>query len=236
MAASHLVCGWLALVLALAGAGPATAAKIAIAPTTAYIPADSDQATVWLHNQAALPWRAQAKLYRWRQDGDRELLEPATGATVSPTNFEIPSQGRQLLRLIRLGPSPTHTENNYRLVVTQHATGDETDLLRYSIPLFALPSQPGERHPALQATLSAQGQGSDRVLRVYNAGLSHARLAGLAYIAADGTRNSIRDDLAGYVLPGQTRQWALPANLPAGNGRFVARVNSDIETTLALEP
>ncbi|ENZ94756.1 pili assembly chaperone [Xanthomonas fragariae LMG 25863] len=222
------------MVLALAGAGPATAAEIAIAPTTAYIPADSDQATVWLYNRAALPWRAEAKLYRWRQDGDRELLEPATGATVSPTNFEIPAQGRQLLRVIRLGPIPTHTEDNYRLVVTQHATGDEAELLRYSIPVFALPSQPGDRHPALQATLS--GQGSERVLRVYNAGLSHARVADLAYIAAEGTRSSIRDDLAGYVLPGQTRQWALPANLPAGNGRFVARVNSDVETTLALEP
>uniref|UniRef100_UPI00131F0F0B fimbrial biogenesis chaperone n=1 Tax=Xanthomonas fragariae TaxID=48664 RepID=UPI00131F0F0B len=139
MAPSRLVCGWLALVLALAGAGPATAAEIAIAPTTAYIPADSDQATVWLYNRAALPWRAEAKLYRWRQDGDRELLEPATGATVSPTNFEIPAQGRQLLRVIRLGPIPTHTEDNYRLVVTQHATGDEAELLRYSIPVFALP-------------------------------------------------------------------------------------------------
>ncbi|NIK32287.1 pilus assembly protein [Xanthomonas arboricola] len=237
MAASRSCCGLLALALALAGlaiGGSAVAAEIAIAPTTARIPADSDQATVWLYNQAALPWRAEAKLYRWRQDGDRELLEPATAATVSPAHFEIAPQGRQLLRVIRLGPSPVQTEDSYRLVVTQHAAGNDTELLRYSTPVFALPSQPGDPHPALQASLS--GQGSGRALKIHNAGLSHARLADLAYIDAGGTRRSIRDDLAGYVLPGQTRQWTLPANLPAGSGRFVARINSDIETTLALEP
>ncbi|UUE98793.1 fimbria/pilus periplasmic chaperone [Xanthomonas hortorum pv. pelargonii] len=226
---------WLAVALAcVAIDGAAVAAEIAIAPTTAHIPADSDQATVWLYNQAALPWRAEAKLYRWRQDGEREVLEPATGATVSPNHFEIPSQGRQLLRVIRLGPSPVQTEDSYRLVVTQHATGDETELLRYSTPVFALPSQPAAPNPVLRTTLS--GHGGGRALSVHNAGLSHARLADLAYIDAGGTRRSIREDLAGYVLPGQTRQWALPANLPTGGGRFVARINSDIETTLTLEP
>ncbi|WIX05541.1 fimbrial biogenesis chaperone [Xanthomonas oryzae] len=237
MAASRHVHSLLTLLLVMACAtasGNARAAEIAIAPTTAHIPADSDQATVWLYNQAAQPWRADAKLYRWRQDGERELLEPASGATVSPAYFEIPSQGRQLLRVIRLGPSPTQAEDSYRLVVTQHAIGNETDLLRYSTPVFAQSSQASAPQPALQATLA--GHGSDRMLRIHNPGVSHARLADLACVDVDGTRRSIRKDLAGYVLPGQTRQWALPANLPAGSGRFVARINSDIESTLALEP
>ncbi|PKV12470.1 fimbrial biogenesis chaperone [Xanthomonas prunicola] len=226
---------WLALGMAcLAPNGSVAAAEIAIAPTTAHIPADSDQTAVWLYNQAAVPWHAEAKLYRWSQDGDRELLEPAKGATVSPSHFEIPPQGRQLLRVIRLGPSPQQTEDSYRLVVTQHASEGDTELLRYSTPVFVLPSEPGDAHPALRTTLSVDGAGL--VLNVHNAGLHHARLADLAYIDAGGTRRSIRDNLAGYVLPGQTRQWALPANLTVGHGRFVARVNSDIETTLALQP
>lgn len=226
-----------ALVLALAclaAIGAATGAEIAIAPTTAYIPADSDQTAVWLYNQAALPWHADAKLYRWRQDGEREILEPATGATVSPGHFEIPPQGRQLLRVIRLTPSPAQTEDSYRLVVTQHAESGESQLLRYSTPVFALPAQAGEPHPALQATVSGHGLG--RTLRVHNAGLRHARLADLAYIDAGGSRRSIRDNLAGYILPGQTRHWPLPTDLPAGRGRVVARVNSEIESTLAVEP
>lgn len=224
----------LILIACAAGPGTAGAAEIAIAPTTAYIQNDSDQTTVWLYNQAAQPWRADAKLYRWRQDGERELLEPATGATVSPSYFEIASQGRQMLRVIRLGPSPVHTEDSYRLVVTQQATGEETELLQYSTPVFALPSQPNATRPALRATLA--GHGSDRTLRIYNPGVSHARVADLAYIDAGGTRHSIRNDLAAYVLPGQTRQWTLPADLPTGSGRFVARINSDVESTLALHP
>lgn len=100
--------------------------------------------------------------------------------------------------------------------------------------MFALPSEAGDPSPSLRATVSRHGL--DRALRVHNAGLRHARLADLAYIDADGARRSIRDSLAGYILPGQTRQWALPANLPTGGGRVVARINSDIETTLAQEP
>ncbi|APO97067.1 fimbrial biogenesis chaperone [Xanthomonas vesicatoria] len=233
MAATRPRSSWLLLGL-LCMAGTAAATEIAIAPTTAQIPADSNQAAVWLYNQAAQPWRADAKLYHWRQDGERELLEPATGATVSPSQFEIPPQGRQLLRVIRLGPSPASTEDSYRLVVTQHAIGDETELLRYSTPVFAMPSNPGEPHPQLQATLSAQG--GLQTLRIHNAGVHHARLADLAFIDASGSRRSIRDDLAGYVLPGQTREWQLPANLAFGLGRFVARINSDTETTLTLQP
>nr|WP_249027641.1 fimbria/pilus periplasmic chaperone [Xanthomonas cucurbitae] len=225
----------LALLMAcLVAAVAATAAEIAIAPTTAYIPADGDQTAVWLYNQATLPWRASARLYRWRQQGERELLEPATNATVSPSEFEIAPQGRQLLRVVRLGPGPAQTEDSYRLVVTQQAGSDETPLLRYSTPVFALPSEAGDPSPSLRATVSRHGL--DRALRVHNAGLRHARLADLAYIDADGARRSIRDSLAGYILPGQTRQWALPANLPTGGGRVVARINSDIETTLAQEP
>lgn len=180
MAASHHVHSLLTSLLVMActtASGTTRAAEIAIAPTTAHIPADSDQATVWLYNQAAQPWRADAKLYHWRQDGERELLEPASGATVSPAHFEIPSQGRQLLRVIRLGPSPTQAEDSYRLVVTQHAIGNETDLLRYSTPVFAQSSQASAPQPALQTTLA--GHGSDRMLRIHNPGVSHARLADL---------------------------------------------------------
>lgn len=78
MAASHHVHSLLTSLLVMActtASGTTRAAEIAIAPTTAHIPADSDQATVWLYNQAAQPWRADAKLYHWRQDGERELLE-----------------------------------------------------------------------------------------------------------------------------------------------------------------
>lgn len=225
----------LALLLAcLAAADTVAAAEIAIAPTTAYIPADGDQTAIWLYNQAALPWRANARLYRWRQQGDREVLEPATNATVSPGQFEIAPQSRQLLRVVRLGPVPAQTEDSYRLVVTQQAGSDDTQLLRYSTPVFALPTQAGNPQPLLQASVSGHGQ--ERALRVHNAGLRHARLADLAYIDANGARRSIRDSLAGYILPGQTRQWALPANLPTGGGRVVARINSEIETILAREP
>lgn len=96
MAGAWPLTRWLATVLAagmlLVTSTPAVAAEITIAPTTARIPADADQATVWLYNQAGKPWRAEAKLYRWRQDGEREVLEPPSPPPSAPASSKFPAR------------------------------------------------------------------------------------------------------------------------------------------------
>ncbi|KAB7762312.1 fimbrial biogenesis chaperone [Xanthomonas maliensis] len=225
----HAIC--LACVLV---AGPGVAAEIAIAPITALIAADSTQTSTWVYNQGSTPWQAEARLYRWRQVDGRDVLEPATTATVSPQRFEIPANSRQLLRLIRLSPAPSQQEDSYRLVVTQDGTNGEPTLLRYSTPVFIQPSPPADVHPRLHARLLHEG--GTTVLTVSNSGQGHARLADLTYLGNDGSRRSVREALAGYVLPGQSRRWVLPAGLPLADGRFVARINGDPESMLALDP
>jgi fimbrial chaperone protein len=61
-------------------------------------------------------------------------------------------------------------------------------------------------------------------LRLSNAGTVHARLHDLAFVADDG-RRTLLPGLAGYLLAGRERRWALPAHADGyARGHFQARL------------
>ncbi len=222
----------LAAISASAPAPAQTASQIAIAPVLSQIAADSDQATVWLYNRSDTPWRAEARLYRWQQRDAQDVLEPASDVALSPSLLDIPAGGRQLLRLVRLGPAPATREDAYRLVVEERATPGDSTLLRYSAPLFVQPDRPATAS-SLAARVTAAGAGP--ALLIHNAGTRHARIADLAFVDAQGRRHPIAASLAGYVLAGQSRAWRLPGDAAAfARGHFVASVDSQAEATLRL--
>nr|WP_246432391.1 fimbria/pilus periplasmic chaperone [Xanthomonas theicola] len=202
-----------------------------MAPVLSQIDADSAQTVVWFYNHSHAPWQAEARLYRWQQHDNQDLLEPASDVALSPRLIDIPAGGRQLLRL-RLGPVPASRENAYRLVVEERATPGDTALLRYSAPVFVQPERPATT-PPLAARLA--GDDARPVLLIHNAGNRHARIADLTFFDAQGRHHPIADSLAGYVLAGQSRQWRLLGVADAfRDGHFVARIDSQPERRLDL--
>jgi fimbrial chaperone protein len=218
----HLAWLLLALLPAMGRAGGLT-----VSPITVRVPADEPQALVRVANQGQAAWPAEAHLYVWDQRDDTDRLAPATDLALSPSRFDIAAGGEQRLRVVRLGEPPDREERAYRLVIEQRrgegAAGP--GLLRYSAPVFVLPRDTLPSRPILLAEVVPDETGAR--LRVRNPGPLHARLADLAFVDADGRRQALYADLAGYVLPGQTRSWALPAR-PDGylGGRFLARLNA----------
>lgn len=207
---------------------------LTISPITVRVPAGEPQALVRVANHGEQPWPAEARLYRWRQGDDADRLEPADDLALSPAHFDIAPSGEQQLRVVRLAPPPAREERAYRLVIEQRRgdTAGGPALLRYSAPVFVLPDEALPSRPVLVAEVVADAAG-DR-LQVRNPGPLHARLADLAFVDAAGRRQALYADLAGYVLPGQARSWALPAR-PGGyaGGRFLARLNALGEAELA---
>ncbi|MDG2526772.1 fimbria/pilus periplasmic chaperone [Stenotrophomonas sp. HITSZ_GD] len=221
---------WLLLALLPA---PGRAEGLRVSPITVDLPAEAPQALVRLANEGGAPWPAEARLYVWEQQDDADRLVPATDLAVSPARFEVAAAGEQLLRVVRLGSPPAQAERAYRLVIEQRR-GDAapaTGLLRYSAPVFVLPREALPSRPALLAEVLAGRDGPH--LRIHNPGPLHARLADLAFVGADGRREPLYADLAGYILPGQARSWALPARVDGyAGGRFLARLNALDETEL----
>ncbi len=207
---------------------------LTVSPITVRVPASEPQASVRVANHGQAPWPAEAHLYVWRQEDDADHLEPADDLALSPSRFDIAPGGEQRLRVVRLGAPPAREERAYRLVIEQRR-GDapaSPTLLRYSAPVFVLPDDTLPSRPMLVAEVVADAAGER--LRVRNPGPLHARLADLAFVDATGHRQPLYADLAGYVLPGQARSWALPTRAGGyAGGRFLARLNALGEAELA---
>lgn len=223
MAAATRLAGML---LALLLAAPAQALEVS--PLRVELAPGEAHAELWLYNDSPLPWGGQARLYAWEQDPGQERLQPATILVVSPAELQVPAHARQRIRLVRLGPAPA-AEQGYRLILR---AGADSPPVQLSLPVFVAGSGPAPG-PALAARLLEDGDTA--LLELHNGGGRHARLADLAWIAADGRARPVLPGLAGYVLAGKTRRWILPGP-PAAyrDGRFSARIGDQAERLLDL--
>lgn len=215
------------LTLLLALAGSADAAGVRISPTLVQLAPQETSTEIWLSNTQDRPWQAQVQVYRWRQTDGMDDLESTDEVRASPQSIDIPSQGRQLLRLVRTGRASAD-EAAYRLVLEERATPPDAAapgaplLLRYSTPVFLSAPDPAAA-PRLSAHLIAGAHGPELV--VHNHGSAHARLSDLSFVGADGHTLALFPSLAGYVLAGAYKRWPLPAAAAAPGGRFAARLD-----------
>lgn len=201
-----------------------------IRPVSVSVPAGPAHAELWLDNAESTSWSGQARLYRWEQAGDQERLLPANDVAVSPAHLTLAPGQRQRVHVVRLGSAPEAAQQGYRLVLTPGPDA-AAGTARYSLPVFLEPQTPD---PRSRLRVAAAGSPDDPVLRLYNEGDAHAHLAELAFVDAQGRRQTLITGLAGYVLPHSTRSWALPPR-PDGyaGGRFHARQDHAADGVLA---
>ena len=208
-----------------------TAQALEVSPLRVELAPGLADAEVWLYNDSAQPWAGQARLYAWEQSTHEERLQPTAMLVVSPAELQVPAHARQRLRVVRLGPAPA-AEQGYRLVLR---AGAGSPPVQVSLPVFVAGAAASPA-PALAVRLLDAGEPA--VLELYNGGARHARLADLAWVAANGQIRPILPGLAGYVLAGQTRLWVLPGSADAyRDGHFSARIGDQSAQLLeALTP
>lgn len=225
------------------GTPAAHGASLQVSPTSVTLPASQNAGGLTLTNTGDVPLRGQVRVFRWRQSDGEDRLEPTRDLIVSPPMLRLSPGQRQLVRVIRPGPAPVGEEAGYRLIVDElpDATLPDDDrrglrfVLQYVIPVFLLPADGLPPAPELHAR-RAQSDGR-AVLELRNVGRQHAQIADLQYVGADGRRHAIAPGLSGYVLPGQTHRWPLPAvALPPASGTFQARINGEpVAQTLPMD-
>ncbi|WP_315389562.1 fimbria/pilus periplasmic chaperone [uncultured Stenotrophomonas sp.] len=203
-----------------------TAQALEVSPLRVELAPGQAHAELWLYNDSAQPWAGQAQLYAWEQTTHEELLRPAAELAVSPAELQLPAHGRQRVRVVRLGPAPA-AEQGYRLLLR---AGPDNPPVQVSLPVFVAGAAVSAA-PMLAVRLLDEGEPA--VLELYNGGARHARLADLAWVAANGQTRPILPGLAGYVLAGQTRRWVLPGTAEAyRGGRFSARIGDQAAQVL----
>ncbi len=226
----------LAVALLLSGAS-AGAASLQVGPTSVTLQARQNADGLTLSNTGTAPLHAQVRVFRWTQENGEDRLQPTQDIAVSPPMLTIAPGAKQLVRVIRLGPPPADAETSYRVIVDELpvATGAAQAeapaksglqfVLQYSVPVFLMPAGEADIAPRLQTRLA--NEGGNAFLEISNTGRQHAQVADLVLVDARGERRAIAPGLSGYVLPGQTKRWPLPADSAAASGTFKARINGE---------
>lgn len=226
---------WLACLLAIV-TQVTFASGLQVSPVTLSLHAGEPAQGLWLSNTGQAPLRAQVRVYRWTEAHGRDALAPTEDLVASPPMLEIAPGGQQLVRVIRLGDQAVASETAYRLAIDELPTAAPVSGLRfvlhYSLPVFVEP-EGSVGAPDLRWRMWRSGQAV--VLEAYNAGRGHARVTGVQFVAGDGRKVSLGQGLLGYVLPGASTRWTLPAAQGGwpGGGTLEASVNGS-QTTQAV--
>jgi fimbrial chaperone protein len=231
---------------------PARAAEapgsILIWPVNPVIEGEDRAGALWLENPGKTPVTLQVAIYAWAQPEGKNAYAPQQDVAASPPIVTIEPGSRQLIRLTRMVAAPTEIERPYRIVVDEIPVERSDDgqpkpaaaisfRMRYSLPLFAYAKGAGPAAiakaknpasapaPSLSWHIGSTAEGP--YIEVCNDGPVHARLTQASFAG-----QSLSEGLLGYVLPGSSARWPLPAGTGA-SGAFTASVNGAPATPLA---
>ena len=209
---------------ALCSPGINAAATILLWPIDPWLSAETKATELWIQNQGNSTPTMQVRIVRWKQEDGYERYSAQQDVVASPPIVTIAKGGKQLIRLIKQSTVPLGVEQAYRIIVDEIPQPQDNAQpqmglklqMRYSIPLFVY----GQGIPTIKEgahhVLVDPGNLSWRVIRdngkpavqVRNRGDVHVRLS---HVTMDG--RTIADGLLGYVLPGSSRSWPLPAGI-----------------------
>lgn len=224
----------------VASAGQVQAATILLWPIDPWLAADANATELWIQNQGNSATTMQVRIVRWKQEGGYERYSAQQDVVASPPIVTIQKGNKQLIRLIKQGAVPASVEQAYRIIVDEIPQPDAKTApaiglklqMRYSIPLFVygqgIPTLKEGAHHALVETRSLSWrvtqEGGQPALQVRNQGDVHVRLSQVS-LTQGGQKRTVAEGLLGYVLPGSTRSWPIPAGIRQPD-RMSAQINA----------
>lgn len=214
------------LMLFLLIGAPASAASFTIDPLKVELSAARSSAVMRLQNDSAETLTIQVQPKRWRQEGQADRLEVSRDVVATPPIFRVRPGASQFVRIALLAKPDPVTEIAYRLVFDEIPPPPAEDFVgvqvatRISIPLFVVPSAPAR--PVLKLSLKPASAGG-MAIAVQNAGTVHAHIRRMIIESrSDPSLSPVRVDTPVYILPGSTREVALPVaeRLPGSPDRI----------------
>lgn len=204
------------------------AATILLWPIDPWLSADTKATELWIQNQGNSATTMQVRIVRWKQEAGFERYTAQQDVVASPPIVTIGKGSKQLIRLIKQGSVPMGVEQAYRIIVDEIPQPDakaEPTIglklqMRYSIPLFVygqgIPTIKEGAHHALVESKNLSWRVTQEAghpaLEVRNQGDVHVRLSQVT-LDQGGQQRTVADGLLGYVLPGSTRSWPIPAGI-----------------------
>ena len=211
--------------------GARAASSVLIWPVDPVLAEGQQSTALWLENKGDSPVSLQVRVLAWSQQDFDDQYQNQRQVIGIPQIARIEPGQKQLVRITRMTPTPAGQQQAFRVMIDEIPTTVATDAaaapgvrfnMRYVIPLFVYGAglTAGDAGQGVRDASGAQVRpqlGVQQVsvdgkayLQVRNDGPIHARLTE-ASIEQGGRQQLLHDGLMGYVLPGASMRWPLPA-------------------------
>ncbi len=199
----------------LAGAGVASAGSFQVSSVRATLSASQPVGALTVHNTGTEPAVLQLEVLSWSQQEGKDIYTSTKEVLANPPIFTVPVGGSQIVRVgLRRAVDPQR-ELSYRLFLQEVPPPPKPDFnglqvaLRISIPVFVLPALAAQPVLRWQAARTPQGE---LKLSLANTGNAHIQISNFRLSLPGSAQPWVTRQAADYVLPGQSRDWLVPAH------------------------
>ncbi|MEH0874004.1 fimbria/pilus periplasmic chaperone [Pectobacterium cacticida] len=118
--------------------------SILVWPIYQVIEADENSSALWLENKGSTSVGLQIRIMSWKQSDFRDRYAEQNNVIATPPFMTLEPGKRNMIRLIRVTPTPANTERAYRIIIDEIASPYQQDTpqmglqfqMRYLLPLF----------------------------------------------------------------------------------------------------
>ena len=222
------------------GMTPSHAGSFTVNPVRVTLSPGLAVAAITVSNSGSDSSVIQLEASRWTQQGGKDVLAPTNDLLATPPIFTLAPGASQIVRVGLRRPSDTQHELTYRLVLREVPPPQPISqglrvALAISMPVFVVSAHPSFSNLQWQAVRLADGRIH---LQATNTGGAHVQIGAIELSSLDGASPVVRESVATYVLPGNTRDWTFKsaADVPVGSTlRLLASTDSgDVQARITL--
>ena len=226
------------LALLLIGAGAASAGSFEVSPVRITLSPEIPVSAITVTNNSTEPTVVQLETLNWSQQGEQDVYSPTSDIIATPPIFTLPVGGYQVVRVGLLRAPDAQRELTYRLYLQEAPSAPKPGftgmnmVIRQGVPVFVTPTIKPPDAVAWKIYRSSDGR---LELSLTNNGNAHLQVT--TFTVADVTGKELgKQTLAGYILPGQSRNVVvkdIPAPVVGAKLRVLAHTDSgDLDSDL----
>ena len=215
MLARAIIKAAFSIILFVMGSSVANAASFGVSPVRVTLSESQQMGALTVRNDGTEPVSMQLEVLNWSQEAGKDVLTPSRELLANPPIFTVPAGGSQLVRVgLRRAPD-AQRELTYRVILQELPPPPNPNfmgtrmLMRISLPVFVLPEVDAKPVLLWQAARTPQGA---LKISLTNNGNAHIQIANFKLSLPGSVQPWVTKESAEYVLPGQSRDWTLPAN------------------------
>jgi fimbrial chaperone protein len=218
----------------------ACAGSFSVNPVRATLSAKQPVGSLVVHNNGAEATVVQLEAVSWSQEDGKDVYSATKEILATPPIFTLLAGGSQVVRVGMRRLADPQRELTYRLFLQEvpPAKNDVRGLrvvLRMGVPVFVIP--PTAAAPVLRWHAYRTADGTLKV-NLTNNGNAHIQVAKSKITLASGQPLATQD-VAAYVLSGQSRDWLykpIPFPAPGATLRVAAQTDAgDVQAELLVE-